>query len=261
MKRIGILTILLLTITISYGQVQWIKNYDVARAQAMAENKFIVMDFWAIWCGPCKKMDVDMWNTTEMTAYADKFIFLKIDVDSNRDIAMKYSANTIPKVVIMDASGQEIWEEIGFASASMYLKVFEDFPSELAPTEQIAKLIQKNADANTYFSLGAWYQESSKNTESVSLKKDILNLSDSYFKQAAKESKTDALATEAEFNVILNHAYRGAYKKAMKKVDKMEEAEMKNFIMAYCYKCEGQTQKMREFMDKITSKELLAQLD
>lgn len=261
MKRITLLTVLLLTLSLSYGQITWIKNYDVARAKALTENKFIVMDFWAVWCGPCKKMDIDMWNTEEMTAYADKFVFLKIDVDSNRDIAMQYSANTIPKVVLMDASGQVIWEEIGFSSASMYFNIFEDFTSSPAPTEQISKLVQNTADANTYFSLGAWYQEASKSIESVSLKKDVLNLSDDYFKQAEKDASTESLALEAEFNQILNHAYRGAYKKAMKKADKMEEAEMKNFIMAYCYKCEGQTEKMQEFMDKITSKELLAQLD
>ncbi|MEP1034101.1 thioredoxin family protein [Ekhidna sp.] len=261
MKRSIVFTLLVIGCSFAYSQINWIKNYDVARAQALGQNKFIVMDFWAIWCGPCKKMDIDMWNTEEMAAYADKFIFLKIDVDSNREIAMNYSANTIPKVVLMDASGEVIWEEIGFSSASIYRKIFEGFPSTPAPSEHISKLVQKSADGNTYFSLGAWYQEASKETENVSLKKGILGVSDGYFKRSQKEAETEALAQEAEFNLILNHAYRGAYKKAMKKVDKMEEAEMKNFIMAYCYKCEGQTEKMQEFMDKITSKELLAQLD
>ena len=161
----------------------------------------------------------------------------------------------------MDASGESVWEEIGFSSASPYMTAFEEFPSTPAPSDHLSKLIQNQADANTYFTLGAWYQDAAKNMESPTLKRDVLNLSDQHFKKSVKESSSEALATEAEFNLILNQAYKGAYKKAMKKVDKMEEAEMKNFIMAYCYKCEGQTDKMQQFMDKITSKELLAQLD
>lgn len=261
MKRTITYTLLLCLGFLSFSQVNWIKNYDVARAQALAENKFIIMDFWAIWCGPCKKMDADMWNTEEMAAYADKFVFLKIDVDSHRSIAMKYSANAIPKVILMDPTGQAIWEEVGFSGSSIYMKMFEDFPATEAPSEHFAKITQGEADANTYFSIGAWYQDAAKKTENVGLKRDVLNQSDQHFKASAKEASTEALAQEAEFNLILNHAYRGAYKKAMKKVEKMEEDDMKNFILAYCYKCEGQTEKMQEFMDKISSEELLAQLD
>lgn len=260
MKKSLSLIFLLCTLT-SFAQVEWIKSYDVARAKALSENKFIVMDFWAIWCGPCKKMDKDMWNTAKMAAVKDKFVFLKIDVDSNRDLAVKYNARSIPKVVIMDAIGNVIWEETGFGNAAPYIRVFKQFPTKPAPGADISKVMQEQADANTLFSLGAWYQQASKDTESVSLKKGILNQSDALFRQAAKEAATDAMAKEVEFNLVLNYAYRGAYKKAMKKVEKMEETDMKNFILAYCYKCDGQNEKMQEFMDKISSAELLSQLN
>ncbi len=261
MKRLFLFTLVVIGCSMAYSQVNWVRNYDVARAQALTANKFIVMDFWAVWCGPCKKMDSDMWETEKMAKHADKFIFLKVDVDSNREIAMRYRASTIPKVIIMDASGEALWEEIGYRNASVYMKAFEEFPNEPAPSEQITKLVRETADENTYFSMGAWYQDLVKETENVRLKRGMLNASDNFFKMTQKEASSDALVQEAEFNLILNYAYRGAYKKAMKKVDKMEEADMKNFILAYCYKCEGQTEKMQEFVDKITSKELLAQLD
>ncbi|WP_420317261.1 thioredoxin family protein [Ekhidna sp.] len=253
--------LLLITLFIgfnSFGQVQWMNNFELAQAKATAEGKFIVMDFWAIWCGPCKVMDRKMWNEESMNAYNDKFVFLKVDVDSNPTLAMKYSARTIPMVVIVDALGNSIWERTGFSNESPYMEAFKSFPSDRMPAEQLKKVAED--DDNALYALGQWYQESGKSIENPTVSRAFITESDSYFKQIRK-SDNELMAKEAEFNLILNQAYRGATAKAMKKVQKMEENDMKNFILAYCYKCEGQTEKMKEFVAKIESEELAARLD
>lgn len=260
MKHISTLLLLLLSAQLSFAQIQWEKNYEAAKRKAVAEKKFIVMDFWATWCGPCKNMDKNMWEKSDMAAVNEKFIFLKIDVDYNQDIAQTYNAKSIPKVVIMDPLGDVIWERVGFSSATPYMKAFADFPEVAPESNYFIDVLNKRADENTMFSLAAWYQNEGKRIENPYVSKGLLGLSDKYFKDLAKNKQSATLATEAEFNLILNQAYKGSIKKAMKKVEKMDEAEMKNFILAYCYKCDGQTEKMQEFIDKIKSEELLAQL-
>ena len=78
-------------------------DFEQAKKMAVATNKIIVVDFWATWCGPCKKMDVDVWSNTEVLKVMDDFIFVKIDIDRNREVATKYGVNSIPNIFIFDS--------------------------------------------------------------------------------------------------------------------------------------------------------------
>ncbi|WP_425391305.1 thioredoxin family protein [Ekhidna sp.] len=260
MKKIII--VLLLTVIGSplFSQVNWTRDMKIAQAMALTNNQFIVMDFWASWCGPCKKMDSDMWNTEEMAAYNDKFVFLKVDVDQYSSLAMSYQANSIPKVVVIDPTGTVLWNEVGYRNSAPYFKILDNLPSAPLPSTDLGSIIRKENIESASFNVGAWYQKEGAKLEDPMLAKDFFELSDQYFKTASKSDK-DQLAKEAEYNLVLNYAYKGNIKKAMKKVEKMDETDMKNFILAYCYKCEGQDELMQKFSEKIESEELLARLD
>ena len=77
-------------------------SLEEARKLALATNKIIIVDFWATWCGPCKKMDKDTWSNDKVKLALDDFIFVKIDIDRERDIASKYDVNSIPNVFFLD---------------------------------------------------------------------------------------------------------------------------------------------------------------
>lgn len=68
---------------------------------AKSENKFVLIDFYADWCGPCLKLSpfVNKWS--------DKYenvIFSKVNVDLEdlQDYINKYSITSIPRVLIFD---------------------------------------------------------------------------------------------------------------------------------------------------------------
>ena len=61
-----------------------------------SENKLIVVDFWAPWCGPCKQLTPIMEKVAGENQ--DGFDLVKINIDENKEIAAQLRIQSIPTV-------------------------------------------------------------------------------------------------------------------------------------------------------------------
>ena len=61
--------------------------------QEMISNDFLLVDFWAEWCGPCKSMHPIF---TRMARKYKRVRFARVNVDNAQDIARKYGVQSIP---------------------------------------------------------------------------------------------------------------------------------------------------------------------
>jgi thioredoxin 1 len=70
-----------------------------------------VVDFWAVWCGPCKMIAPVL---DEIAAdYQDQLQVTKLDVDHNSELAMKYGVMSIPTLILFKA-GHPVERIVGF---------------------------------------------------------------------------------------------------------------------------------------------------
>jgi thioredoxin 1 len=71
----------------------------------------VLVDFWAVWCGPCKMIAPIVEDLAG--EYAGKLKVLKLDVDESSGIAVKYSVMSIPTLGIF-SKGEMIERIVGY---------------------------------------------------------------------------------------------------------------------------------------------------
>ncbi len=71
-----------------------VKSFD----GLLSNNRIVFLDFWAVWCGPCRIMD----PVVEKLAakYSDRVLFGKVNVDEEMDISSRYQVASIPTFMI-----------------------------------------------------------------------------------------------------------------------------------------------------------------
>lgn len=71
---------------------------DNFAAEVLQSDKPVLVDFWAVWCGPCKMIAPSVEELAN--EFEGKAKVGKLDVDNNQESAIKYGVRSIPTVLI-----------------------------------------------------------------------------------------------------------------------------------------------------------------
>ena len=88
-----------------------VKKITTEEFNSMDKSGVSVLDFNAVWCGPCKMLGPVLEEVSE--EMADDAKFYSIDTDENPDLAREYGIMNIPAVVILK-DGQKVDMNVGF---------------------------------------------------------------------------------------------------------------------------------------------------
>ena len=91
--------------------------------QSTIDSGVTLVDFWAEWCGPCRMMSPILDELSEECG--DAVTVGKVDVDSEMDIAQKYSVSSIPTLLIFK-DGQEAKRFVGATSKAALLSAIQE---------------------------------------------------------------------------------------------------------------------------------------
>lgn len=92
--------------------------------KAISESSMCLVDFWADWCIPCRRVAPILEELSK--EYEGKVEFYKLNVDENPEVASKYKITSIPTMLIFK-DGQPVDKIVG-----------------ALPKQNIKKVIDKN---------------------------------------------------------------------------------------------------------------------
>lgn len=85
-------------------------------------SKPVLVDFFATWCGPCKRLAPIIHELAK--EYEGRVVFAKVDIDKVQELAMRYKVSSIPDVRIFN-KGKEIKKLIGLRGSDGYSSILD----------------------------------------------------------------------------------------------------------------------------------------
>lgn len=159
MKKIVLLLLIIIPLLIQAQDTgihfQHEASWKEIQAKAKAENKYIFMDCFTTWCGPCKYMSATIFPLKDVGEFInDKFVSVKVQLDTTakddesvkswyqngHDIAQKYKVSAYPTYLIFDADGNIVHRFVGSSPADVFLA---NTKKSLSPETQYYTLLNQ----------------------------------------------------------------------------------------------------------------------
>lgn len=99
-------------------------NYETSREWKFLGKKPVIIDLYADWCGPCRRVAPIMKELAK--EYEGKITIYKVNVDKEKELAALFQANSIPLFVFIPVNGEPRLQA-GAGDKASYKKIIEQF--------------------------------------------------------------------------------------------------------------------------------------
>lgn len=104
-------------------RVPWRTDINAAIQEADQSRKPLVVYLTATWCGPCQQMRRTTFADRDVEAAMNDFVPVKIDIDQQRDVAVRYArGNGMPQFIMVTPDGRVVRHTEGYLDAETFVK-------------------------------------------------------------------------------------------------------------------------------------------
>lgn len=108
----------------------WHAAFEQARTAAESGAQPVLLHFHAWYCGPCQRMDRDVFADPQVQqALADGIASVKVDVTQEPELATRCGATSVPRDVVMFPDGKIETLNVGYMQKAQYMNLLRDISS------------------------------------------------------------------------------------------------------------------------------------
>ena len=142
MKTILVIVLIFMGGIQSFGQgIEFFKgDYNAALEKAKQEGKMLFVDFYADWCGPCKRLAKDVFTLEAVGKYFnEQFVSIQIDAENpaNRQVVKQNKVRSYPTLAFFDADGKLLSRLEGALDGAALIKSAKVVTGEKMSFEEI----------------------------------------------------------------------------------------------------------------------------
>lgn len=100
-------------------------DYSTCEKPVIKSERPAVIDFWAPWCGTCRRLAPVMDSLA--VRYKGKVDFYKINIDNNEAIARQLRVSSIPLVLFVPVDGNDVQGMMGVYPTDAYVDVVDEY--------------------------------------------------------------------------------------------------------------------------------------
>lgn len=138
---------------VNFGTGTWKDVLDMARTQ----HRYIFLDCFTTWCGPCRWMSANVFPTDEAgTFFNDHFVNATFDMEKGEgiELAKKYHVDAYPTYLFLDSTGTVVHRIVGSMPLEDFLAAAK---KALNPDTQYATLVKEYESGKASVSTDAYY--------------------------------------------------------------------------------------------------------
>ena len=107
-----------------FARIKSVHELEQALAQAKAQGKPVMLDFYADWCVSCKEMEKLTFTDSRIRPKLGALVLLQADVTANSDddksLLKRFNLFGPPGIIIFDVNSTETGRVIGFEKAELF---------------------------------------------------------------------------------------------------------------------------------------------